>query len=79
MESEQNVRAIMNTAVDAIITTEAKGTILSFNPAAESMFGYEAGAAVGRGVACGSSTHAAMSSTRIAGSMIRLSRFKEIT
>lgn len=50
-ESEQNVRAIMNTAVDAIITTDAKGTILSFNPAAESMFGYEAGAAVGRDVA----------------------------
>lgn len=49
-ESEHNVRAIMNTAADAIITTDAKGTILSFNPAAESMFDCKAEEALGRDV-----------------------------
>lgn len=50
-ESEHNVRAIMNTAADAIITTDSKGTILSFNPAAESMFDRKAEKALGRDVA----------------------------
>lgn len=49
-EGEANIRAIVGTAADAIITTDARGTILSFNPAAESMFGYEAADAMGRDV-----------------------------
>jgi PAS domain S-box-containing protein len=37
---EQWVRAIMNTATDAIVTIDQKGVIQSLNPAAEKMFGY---------------------------------------
>lgn len=40
VESETHMRAILNSAVDAIITTDEKGTIESFNPSAETMFGY---------------------------------------
>ncbi len=50
-ESEANIRAIMNAAADAIITTDSKGTILSFNPAAESMFDCGAEEALGWDVA----------------------------
>ncbi len=40
VESETRMRAILNSAVDAIVTTDEKGNIESFNPAAETMFGY---------------------------------------
>lgn len=42
--------SIINTAVSGIVTIDDKGTILSFNPAAEKMFGYEAGEVIGSNV-----------------------------
>ncbi len=39
-DSEGRLSAIVNTAVDGIITINEKGLITSFNPAAEKMFGY---------------------------------------
>ena len=42
------LRAIMDTAVDAIVTVDARGVIRSFNHAAERLFGYRAREAVGQ-------------------------------
>lgn len=50
IEREARLRAIGYTTFDAIITISPEGTIRSFNPAAETVFGYSAAAAVGRNV-----------------------------
>jgi PAS domain S-box-containing protein len=47
-ESEERIGAILKTAADAIITIDERGTIESFNPAAEKMFGYRADEAIGQ-------------------------------
>jgi PAS domain S-box-containing protein len=39
-EREMLTRAILNAALDAVITMDHRGAILDFNPAAERMFGY---------------------------------------
>ncbi len=50
-ESEARKGAILESALDAIITMDGEGKIVEFNPAAERMFGYAAAAAVGREMA----------------------------
>ena len=49
-ESEAKARAILDTAVDAIITIDARGMIESFNKAAERLFGYKPANVIGRNV-----------------------------
>ncbi len=49
-EKETRIRAAMENMVDGFITIDDRGTIESFNPAAERMFGYAAGEAIGRNV-----------------------------
>jgi PAS domain S-box-containing protein len=49
-DSEAKLRAVVETAVDAVITIDEKGVIDSANPAAERMFGYTAQEMVGHNV-----------------------------
>jgi two-component system sensor kinase FixL len=48
--SAQELRTILNTAVDGIIVIDARGTIERFNPGAERLFGYPASEVIGRNV-----------------------------
>jgi diguanylate cyclase (GGDEF)-like protein/PAS domain S-box-containing protein len=47
---DNRVRAILNNIAEGIITIDEHGSIESFNPAAEKLFGYKAGEIVGRNV-----------------------------
>lgn len=49
-ERDEYLSAIMNTAIDSIITIDSQGTILSVNPSTERMFGYTATEMVGENV-----------------------------
>jgi two-component system sensor kinase FixL len=49
-EREARLRSIIETIPDAIITIDGRGTIESFSPAAERLFGYAASEAIGRNV-----------------------------
>jgi PAS domain S-box-containing protein len=49
-DREERLEAILNTAVDAIITIDQRGIIQSVNPAAERMFGYAAAEMLGQNV-----------------------------
>jgi two-component system, LuxR family, sensor kinase FixL len=49
-ESEQRMRAILDTAKDAIITIDASGTMQTVNPAAERIFGYVSAEMIGQSV-----------------------------
>jgi two-component system sensor kinase FixL len=50
LEGEQRMRAILETANDAIITIDSSGTILSANPATERIFGYTAAELLGSNI-----------------------------
>ncbi|MDX1457094.1 MAG: PAS domain S-box protein [Marinobacter sp.] len=49
-ESQERVRAVVETAIDAIITIDAKGGIASINPATEKLFGYVENELIGHNV-----------------------------
>jgi PAS domain S-box-containing protein len=46
-ESEARARAVLDTTIDGILTIGVEGTIQSFNPAAEDIFGYNAAEVIG--------------------------------
>ncbi|MDP2169355.1 MAG: PAS domain S-box protein [Rhodocyclaceae bacterium] len=50
LSSENRIRAIIDTVVDGIVTIDAHGSVRSFNPAAERIFGYRAEQVVGHNV-----------------------------
>src|SRR5439155_25500979 len=50
-ESEARKAAMLETALDAVITIDHHGRIVEWNPAAERTFGYPRGQAVGREMA----------------------------
>ena len=47
-ESESRIRAIINASLDCIITMDADGRVIQFNPAAESTFGYTSEEVIGK-------------------------------
>ena len=49
-DSAERLRAILETAVEGIITIDERGAIESFNPSAEKIFGYKAREAIGQNV-----------------------------
>ena len=49
--SETRLRAILNAALDAVVTIDAEGRVTGWNPAAEAIFGHSAAEAIGRDMA----------------------------
>jgi PAS domain S-box-containing protein len=49
-EAEERMRSVVNHVVDGIITIDEHGTVESFNPAAERIFGYAAEEVVGQNI-----------------------------
>jgi two-component system CheB/CheR fusion protein len=49
-DSAERLRAVLDTAADAILTIDSSGIIQSINPAAEQMFGYAAAEMIGQNV-----------------------------
>ena len=47
-DRKEHLRSILDNAMDAMITTDADGHILEFNPSAEDLFGYTRGEATGQ-------------------------------
>ncbi|MGI9499779.1 MAG: two-component system sensor histidine kinase NtrB [Geminicoccaceae bacterium] len=51
-EREALLRSIIETSPDGLITIDEGGLILSFNPTAEAMFGYQADELIGKNINC---------------------------
>src|SRR5262249_57932126 len=51
LESEARKTAILDSAIDGVITIGEDGRVIDFNPAAQAMFGYSAEEAAGRQMA----------------------------
>lgn len=51
-ECAERYQAILDTAVDAIITIDSRGCIVAFNRAAERIFGWTAQEIIGKGIEC---------------------------
>jgi PAS domain S-box-containing protein len=49
-QSEHYLRAVLDHVLDGIISIDANGIVETFNPAAELIFGYDAGEVIGRNV-----------------------------
>jgi PAS domain S-box-containing protein len=49
--SESRMRAMLEAALDAVVTMDAQGRVVGWNHAAEAIFGYQAKEAIGRGMA----------------------------
>lgn len=49
--SDARKSAILNSALDAIVSMDHKGNVVEFNPAAENMFGYKAAEVIGTSMA----------------------------
>src|SRR5476651_42845 len=49
-DSAERLRAILETAVEGIITIDERGLIESFNPSAEKIFGFTAAEAIGKNI-----------------------------
>ena len=49
-QTESQLKTILNTVVDGIISTDSKGNILTFNTSAERIFGYNAEEVIGKNV-----------------------------
>ena len=47
-ESEERMRAILESALDAVVTMDREGEIVEFNPAAEKIFGFRRETAIGK-------------------------------
>jgi PAS domain S-box-containing protein len=47
-ESEERMRAILESALDAVVTMDRQGEIVEFNPAAEKIFGFRRDTAIGK-------------------------------
>ena len=50
VDAEERMRSVLDHVVDGIITIDERGSIESFNPAAEKLFGYAPGEVLGRNV-----------------------------
>ena len=51
-ETEERLRAILETAVEGIISIDERGIIEAMNPAAEKTFGFKASEVIGKNVSC---------------------------
>jgi len=49
-QAEERMPSVVNHVVDGIISTDDRGTVTTFNPAAERIFGYAAAEVIGRNV-----------------------------